>query len=120
MEIGDWSVCPKEADYQWGKDPLEQLMVRFDSYRAVSLGNQISRNLVTKSTLVPMDSYGFRWMLFVAGNFGEYGLAPYPCGFQGTSKSIGLLSPVWFRLCRVRLCCAKSPYDAKSSYGNVL
>jgi hypothetical protein len=44
-------VCPKGADYQWGKDPLEQLMVRFDSYRAVSLGNQASRNLVTKSTL---------------------------------------------------------------------
>jgi len=45
------SVCPKGADCQWGKDPLEQLMVRFDSYRAVSLGNQASRNLVTKSTL---------------------------------------------------------------------
>ena len=44
-------VCPKGADYQWGKDPLEQLMVRFDSYRAVSLGNQASRNLVKKSTL---------------------------------------------------------------------
>jgi hypothetical protein len=44
-------VCPKGADYQWGKDPLEQLMARFDSYRAVSLGNQASRNLVTKSTL---------------------------------------------------------------------
>jgi len=47
----DFSVCPKGADYQWGKDPLEQLMVRFDSYRAVSLGNQASRNLVKKSTL---------------------------------------------------------------------
>jgi hypothetical protein len=44
-------VCPKGADYQWGKDPLEQLMVRFDSYRAVSLGNWASRNLVKKSTL---------------------------------------------------------------------
>jgi len=44
-------VCPKGADYQWGKDPLEQLMVRFDSYRAVSLGNRASRNLVRKSTL---------------------------------------------------------------------
>ena len=27
-------MCAKGADYQWGKDPLEQLMVRFDSYRA--------------------------------------------------------------------------------------
>src|SRR5439155_14689670 len=44
-------VCPKGADYQWGKDPLEQLMVRFDSYRAARLGNQASRNLVKKSTL---------------------------------------------------------------------
>lgn len=44
-------VCPKGADYQWGKDPLEQLMVGFDSYRAVSLGNRASRNLVKKSTL---------------------------------------------------------------------
>ena len=44
-------MCPKGADYQWEKDPLEQLMVRFDSYRAVSLGNQASRNLVIKSTL---------------------------------------------------------------------
>ena len=44
-------MCPKGADYQWGKDPLEQLMVRFDSYRAVSLGNWASRNLVKKSTL---------------------------------------------------------------------
>jgi hypothetical protein len=44
-------VCPKGADYQWGKDPLEQLMVRFDSYRAASLGNWASRNLVKKSTL---------------------------------------------------------------------
>ena len=44
-------MCPKGADYQWGKDPLEQLMVRFDSYRAVSLGNQAGRNLVKKSTL---------------------------------------------------------------------
>ena len=43
-------MCPKGADYQWGKDPLEQLMVRFDSYRAVSLGNQAGRNLVKKST----------------------------------------------------------------------
>ena len=23
----DSSVCPKGADYQWGKDPLEQLML---------------------------------------------------------------------------------------------
>jgi len=45
------SVCPKGAGYQWGKDPLEQLMVRFDSYRAVSLGTEASRNLVTKSTI---------------------------------------------------------------------
>ena len=44
-------MCPKGADYQWGKDPLEQLMVRFDSYRAGRLGNQASRNLVKKSTL---------------------------------------------------------------------
>src|SRR5258707_12309436 len=47
----DSSVCPKGADYQWGKDPLEQLMVGFDSYRAVSPGNQASRNLVKTSTL---------------------------------------------------------------------
>ena len=44
-------MCPKGADYQWGKDPLEQLMVGFDSYRAVSPGNQASRNLVKTSTL---------------------------------------------------------------------
>jgi hypothetical protein len=44
-------VCPKGADYQWGKDPLEQLMVRFDSYRAVRLGNRVSRNLVKKPTI---------------------------------------------------------------------
>jgi hypothetical protein len=50
LGIGSSSVCPTGADYQWGKDPLEQLMVRFDSYRAVSPGNQASRNLVTKST----------------------------------------------------------------------
>jgi hypothetical protein len=43
-------VCPKGADYQWGKDPLEQLMVRFDSWRAVSAGNRADRNLATKST----------------------------------------------------------------------
>src|SRR5216110_3142552 len=53
--IGLWRrhscVCPKGADYQWGKDPLEQLMVRFDSYRAARLGNQASRKLVKKSTL---------------------------------------------------------------------
>ena len=43
-------MCPKGADYQWGKDPLEQLMVRFDSWRAVSTGNGADRNLATKST----------------------------------------------------------------------
>jgi len=43
-------VCPKGAGYQWGKDPLEQLMVRFDSWRAVSTGNRADRNLATKST----------------------------------------------------------------------
>jgi hypothetical protein len=43
-------VCPKGADYQWGKDPLEQLMVRFDSWRVVSAGNRADRNLATKST----------------------------------------------------------------------
>ena len=43
-------VCPKGADYQWGKDPLEQLMVRFDSWRAVSSGNRAGRSLATKST----------------------------------------------------------------------
>jgi len=43
-------VCPKGADYQWGKDPLEQLMVRFDSWRAASTGNGAGRNLATKST----------------------------------------------------------------------
>src|SRR5207244_10724612 len=51
-------VCPKGADYQWGKDPLEQLMVRFDSYRAASLGNQASRNLV---------KVHFRWASNLAG-----------------------------------------------------
>ena len=44
-------MCSKGADYEWGKDPLEQLMVRFDSYRAVSPGNRASRNLVKKATL---------------------------------------------------------------------
>ena len=44
-------MCPKWAEYQWGKDPLEQLMVRFDSWRAVSSGNRADRNLVTKSTI---------------------------------------------------------------------
>ncbi len=44
-------VCPKGADYQWGKDPLDQLMVRFDSWRAVRLGNRSGWNLATKSTL---------------------------------------------------------------------
>jgi hypothetical protein len=43
-------VRPKGADYQWGKDPLEQLMVRFDSWRAVSPGNRAYRSLVTKPT----------------------------------------------------------------------
>ena len=45
-----FSVCPKGADYQWGKDPLEYLMVRFDSWRAVRSGNWLGWNLVTKST----------------------------------------------------------------------
>jgi len=44
-------VCPKGADYQWGKDPLEYLMVRFDSWRAVRLGNWPGWNLVTKSAI---------------------------------------------------------------------
>ena len=43
-------MCPKGADYQWGKDPLEQLMVRFDSWRAIGTGNRANRNLATKST----------------------------------------------------------------------
>ena len=43
------SVCPKWADYQWGKDPHEQLVVRFDSWRAVVTGNRDDRNLATKS-----------------------------------------------------------------------
>ena len=43
-------MCPKGADYQWGKDPLEQEMVRFDSWRAESSGNRAGRNLATKST----------------------------------------------------------------------
>ena len=43
-------MCPKGADYQWGKDPLEQLMVRFDSWRAAWLGNWPGWNLATKST----------------------------------------------------------------------
>ena len=46
----DSFVCPKGADCQWGKDPLEQLTVRFDSWRAVSPGNGACWNLVTKST----------------------------------------------------------------------
>ena len=50
LQSRESSACPKGADYQWGKDPLEQLMVRFDSYRAVSLGNRASRNLVKKLT----------------------------------------------------------------------
>jgi hypothetical protein len=49
--IGHSCVCPKGADYQWGKDPLEQLMVRFDSWRAVRSGNWLGWNLVTKSTI---------------------------------------------------------------------
>ena len=44
-------MCPKWADYQWGKDPLEQLTVRFDSWRAAWLGNWPGWNLATKSTL---------------------------------------------------------------------
>lgn len=52
---GNWSrrrscLCPNGADYQRGKDPLEQFMVRFDSWRAVSAGNRVDRNLATKST----------------------------------------------------------------------
>jgi hypothetical protein len=43
-------VCPNRADYQWGEDPLEQLMVRFDSWRADSSGNRAVRSLATKST----------------------------------------------------------------------
>ena len=43
-------MCPKGADYQWGKDPLEQLMVRFDSWRAARSGNWPGWNLATKST----------------------------------------------------------------------
>ena len=43
-------MCPKWALYQWGKDPLEQLMVRFDSWRAVGSGNRAGRSLATKST----------------------------------------------------------------------
>jgi hypothetical protein len=43
-------MCPKWAEYQWGKDPLESLMVRFDSWRAVGSGNRASRNPATKST----------------------------------------------------------------------
>jgi hypothetical protein len=31
-------------------DPFEQLVVRFDSWRAVSAGNRADRNLATKST----------------------------------------------------------------------
>jgi hypothetical protein len=41
---------PKWAEYQWGKEPLELLMVRFDSWRAVSPGNRADRNPATKST----------------------------------------------------------------------
>jgi hypothetical protein len=43
-------VCPKGADSQWGKDPLEQLMVGFDSWRAAGPGNGAGRNPATKST----------------------------------------------------------------------
>ena len=48
---GAKACAPKGADYQWGKDPLEQLMVRFDSWRAVRLGNWLGWNLATKSTV---------------------------------------------------------------------
>ena len=41
---------PKGADYQWGEDPLEQLLVRFDSWRAVRSGNGSGWSLATKST----------------------------------------------------------------------
>ena len=41
---------PNRADYQWGEDPLEQLMVRFDSWRAIGSGNRAGRSLATKST----------------------------------------------------------------------
>jgi hypothetical protein len=44
-------VCPKWAEYQWGKDPLEQLMVGFDSWRAFGAGNRADRNLATKPTI---------------------------------------------------------------------
>ncbi len=44
-------MCPKGADYQWGKDPLEQLMVRFGSWRAAGSGNWPGWNLATKSTI---------------------------------------------------------------------
>src|SRR5712692_10813710 len=46
----DSSVRPKGADYQWGEDPLEQLLVRFDSWRAVRSGNGSGWSLATKST----------------------------------------------------------------------
>jgi hypothetical protein len=42
---------PQRGRLPVGTGPLEQLMVRFDSYRAVSLGNRASRNLVKKSTV---------------------------------------------------------------------
>jgi hypothetical protein len=38
------------ADFQWGKCPLEQLMVSFDIRRAERPGNWPGRNLATRST----------------------------------------------------------------------
>src|SRR5713226_6109807 len=50
LQRRDSSVRPKGADYQWGEDPLEQLLVRFDSWRAVRSGNGSGWSLATKST----------------------------------------------------------------------
>jgi hypothetical protein len=52
MRAASTLVCvPQRGRLPVGTGPLEQLMVRFDSYRAASLGNRASRNLVKKSTI---------------------------------------------------------------------
>src|SRR5665213_3764174 len=45
-----FSECPNRADYQWGKDPLEQLVVGSIAWRACGMGDCAVRNPATKST----------------------------------------------------------------------
>lgn len=44
------SVRLDGADRQWGKDPLQQLLVGLDSLRAPESGNRPGRSLVIKPT----------------------------------------------------------------------